>query len=188
MIDTIPAFFMACAAFCSGIVLCAGTAALTVRAVPESISQLEKFTRNRWIGMILGWIVLALCVPHAVVVSPGFLLPLLWPLAVIVPILGFFYVDYPCARSLGGAFILLGYYFVHFTFDFHTPGAPVLAVAGWLIGIVGIWVSGKPCALRDYFRMAASNKKFRLICTGAWSVCTLLFLWALVMTRQGGVQ
>ncbi|MBR7139891.1 MAG: hypothetical protein IKD44_10130 [Lentisphaeria bacterium] len=182
----IPQILWGRIAFCSGILLFLFSSFLTFAAIPERIGKFEAFARNRWIGLLFGWVALALCVPHAVVVSPQFLLPFLWPIAVIVPILGFFFVDYPAARALGGVLILLGYSLVHYTFEFRTPGFPLLAFIGWFTGIAGIWISGKPCAMRDYFRMAGSKKWFRLLCCGLWGAAALSALWALVMTREGG--
>ena len=160
---------------------------LTFLATQERLHFFEALARNKWIGLFGGWIALALCVPHAVVVVPAFLMPWLWPIAVIVPILGFLAVDYPAARALGGCLILLGYYLVHFSFEFSTPGFPVIAVAGWLCGIGGIWISGKPCAMRDYFRMAAARPKMRWLGCAFWGVEALLSVWALLMTK-GGAQ
>lgn len=189
MVDAeISQIFWGRSAFCSGIFLYLTAAVLTFAALPERVTKFEALARNKWIGLFGGWIALALCVPHAVVVSPAFLLPFLWPVAIVVPILGFFFVDYPATRAAGGLLILLGYSMVHYTFDFRTPGFPAFAVLGWLTGIAGIWVSGKPCAMRDYFRLACSKKEFRLICGGVWCVGVLMALWALLMTRDGGVQ
>lgn len=180
-------YFWAMVTFASGVLVFAAAAALTLLSSQKHLSFTEPLARNRWIGLVIGWIALALCVPHAVVVSPAFLLPFLWPIALIVPILGFFCLDYPGARALGGALILLGYYLVHFSFDFRTPGFPVIAVAGWLAGIIGIWISGKPCAMRDYFRMIAPRKGVRWLCAAFWGVEMLLSLWALVMTKGGNL-
>ena len=182
----ITQIFWGRAAFCSGLLLFLCAAVLTFAALPERVGKFEQLARNRWIGLVGGWIALALCVPHAVVVSPQFLIPFLWPLAVTVPLLGFFFVDYPAARAVGGGLILLGYSLVHFSFDLRTPGFPGIVVLGWLTGIAGIWISGKPCSMRDYFRLAARKKWFRGVCTGLWSAAALLALWALAATRDGG--
>jgi hypothetical protein len=188
MVDpSISQIFWARSAFLSGILLFLAAGVLTFGALPERVTKFESLSRNKWIGLFGGWIALALCVPHAVVVSPGFLLPFLWPLAVAVPLLGFFFVDYPAARAAGGVLILLGYSLVHYTFDFRTPGFPAFAVLGWLTGIAGIWISGKPCAMRDYFRLACGSKPFRLACGTLWSLGALMSLWALLMTREGGM-
>lgn len=172
--------------FASGVLLYGAVAVLTALLNGQRLEKIEPLPRNKWIGLVGGWIALAICVPHAAVVAPAFLLPFLWPIAIAVPILGFFFVDYPTARALGGVLILMGYYLVHCTFEFRTPGFPVLAVAGWMIGIAGIWISGKPCAMRDYLRLAGRRRSFRYICTGVWAAASLLSLWALVMTGRGG--
>lgn len=179
-------FFWAEVTFGTGTLVFAAAAVLTLFSTETRLGFFEPLARNRWAGLFVGWIALALCVPHAVVVAPAFLIPWLWPVALIVPILGFFSLDYPGARALGGALILLGYYLVHFSFDFRTPGFPVIALAGWLAGIVGIWISGKPCAMRDYFRMVARRKGIRGLCAAFWGVEMLLALWALIMTNGGG--
>ena len=180
-------FFWARVTFSAGVLVFAAAAVLTLLSNESRLSTFEPLARNRWIGLIAGWAALALCVPHAVVVAPGFLIPWLWPVALIVPILGFFTLDYPGARALGGALILLGYYLVHFSFDFRTPGFPVIAAAGWLAGIAGIWISGKPCAMRDYFRMVSRRRMIRLLCGAFWGVEMLLSLWALIMTEGGSL-
>ena len=180
-------FFWAKVTFSAGIAVFAAAAVLSLLSTEKSLPFFESLPRNRWIGLFVGWIALALCVPHAVVVTPGFLIPWLWPIALLVPILGFFTLDYPGSRALGGALILLGYYLVHFSFDFRTPGFPVLAFAGWLAGIAGIWMSGKPCAMRDYFRMAAARQKMRWLGCAFWGAEALLAVWALLMTK-GGAQ
>lgn len=173
-------------AFFSGILLYLSIGILTFAALPGRVKTFEALSRNKWIGLFGGWIALALCVPHAVVVSPAFLLPFLWPLAVAVPILGFFFVDYPAARAAGGLLILLGYSMVHYTFDFRTPGFPAYAFLGWLTGIAGIWVSGKPCAMRDYFRMTAEKGWFRILCGVLWCLAALAAAAALITTNSGG--
>jgi len=177
--------FWARSAFVSAVLFFAAAAVLTLLAVPERLPKVEPLPRNRWIGLFGGWIALAICVPHAVVVSPDFLLPLLWPLAVTVPLLGFFFVDYPAARAVGGLLILQGYALVHYPFDFSTPGFPVLAVTGWLAGIAGIWISAQPCVMRDYLRLAARSAGFRFSAASLWGVAALLGVWALVATREG---
>lgn len=177
---------MARVVFAAGVLLYGAFALLTVLLNEERLAKIEPLPRNKWIGLIGGWIALAVCVPHAAVVSPAFLLPFLWPIAIAVPVLGFFFVDYPAARALGGILILMGYYLVHYTFEFKTPGFPVLAVAGWIIGVAGIWISGKPCSMRDYLRLAGRKRGFKYSCTAAWAGLALLSLWALIMTGHGG--
>ncbi len=141
------------------------------RLRPENLAKFEPWPRNRLWGMILGWVALIICVPHAQVVSPGFLQPLLWPLAIVLPVLSYFHLDYLLARSVGGLAILGAYYYIHLSFDLHSPGAPLLAVLAWIFGLGGIWVSGKPCALRDWIRAGARSSR--------WRIGSAAFLWLL---------
>lgn len=163
-------------------VLFALFAVWTFRLSPENLARWEPMPRRKLPGMLIGWAALFLCVPHAAVVSPGFLVPLLWPLAVAVPILGYFFVDYPLARALGGIAILGSYYFIHKCFELHTPFGGALTVLAMLFGIAGIWVSGKPCALRDWIRRCARSGSWRAVSTGLWIVWTLALFWGAAMT------
>ena len=88
----------------------AAAAVWCFRLNPANLPKYEPWPRNRLAGLLIGWAVLAVCVPHAAVVSPGFLQPLLWPLAVVAPVLCYFYVDYLTARAVGGAMIFWSYY------------------------------------------------------------------------------
>lgn len=178
--------FWARSAFVSAVFFFGALAGLTACTVPARLEKIEPLPRNCWIGLAGGWIALALCVPHAAVVSPDFLLPFLWPLAVVTPVLGFFFVDYPAARAVGGLLILQGYTLVHYPFDLVLPGFPVLAVTGWLAGIAGIWVSAQPWAMRDYLRLAARSKIFRLTGSLLWGAAALLGLGALIASFGGG--
>ena len=165
-----------------GTALSAGIAAGCFRLSERNLAVVEPWPRNRFWGMVLGWAALAICVPHAEAVSPGFLLPLLWPLAVAVPVLGYFSVDYPLARSVGGLAILGGYYLIHFGFEFHTPALPLYAVLGWILGIGGIWVSGKPCSLRDWLRLCARSRRWRLVSAGYFALLALALVAAALFT------
>ncbi len=163
-------------------VLFAAVAVWTLRLSLENLSRWEPLPRYRLPGMLIGWVALMLCVPHAAVVSPGILVPFLWPLAIVVPILGYFFVDYALARALGGIAILGAYYFIHRAFDFHAPLAGVLTVMALLFGIAGIWVSGKPCSLRDWIRLCARNRSWRMVSVACWSVWALALFWGAAMT------
>ena len=90
---------------------------------------------------------------------PDFLLPLLWPLALVMPPVCAFYVDYPNARAVGGALILAAYLAVHYGFDMELPGAPALTVLAWLVGIYGIVVSAQAWRLRDEFRAGKVRRR-----------------------------
>ncbi|MDR0931745.1 MAG: hypothetical protein LBM70_01825 [Victivallales bacterium] len=164
-------------------VLGVGLTVWTVRLAPGNLERFESWPRAKAPGMIIGWIVLALCVPHAAVVSPGFLIPLLWPLAIGVPILGYFFVDYPLSRALGGAAILGAYYLVHKSFELHTPMFGVIALLSWILGIAGIWISGKPCALRDWIRLCSRSRFWKFASAGFFAIMTLALWWGAALTR-----
>lgn len=149
---------------------------------PDNLPRRESLPRRRLPGMLIGWAALALCVPHAAVVAPGFLVPLLWPLAIVVPVLGYLFVDYALARALGGIAILGSYYFIHKSFEWHTPFAGGLTLLAMLFGIAGIWVSGKPSALRDWIRLCARSRSWRTISAGFWAILALALFWGAAMT------
>ena len=128
---------------------------LTLLADGKRLTALEKVPRLRLPGLLLGWIVLAVCVPHARAVSPDFLLPFLIPLAVIVPPLGAVFVDNATARAWAGALILGAYGVIHLSFECRLPLSGVLAVGSWAVGAVGICVSGYPTWFRDGLRLFA---------------------------------
>lgn len=151
----------------------------------SNIGALEKFTRDRKIGIAVALPALLLCVPHAKLVSPGFLLPLLWPLAVVLPVLCYYYIDYYAARAIAGALIIFAYDAIHFAYELKLPGAEVITVAAWLSGIAGIWYSGKPAALRDTWRAGAKSVRMRRIICGAMVVPVLIALGSLIAFFAG---
>ncbi len=146
----------------------------------EKLPCWEKLPRNRPYGVVLGLAALIWCIPHARPIVFDWMVPWLWPLAIGGAILGYFFLDYLFARATGGLLILLAYYFVHGTFDFHTPGAAVLAILYWLVGIAGICISGKPCWMRDSLRAVCTRKRVR------WCVGGFLMLVGIV-TLIGGI-
>ncbi len=157
----------------------------TVRLKPERLNAVEALPRNPLWGMILGWIALIWCVPHAEAVAPGFLMPLLWPLALIVPVLGYFFLDYALARAAGGLMILTAYYFVHASFEHRAPGAPVLAVLCWCWGIGGIWISGKPAAMRDWLRLVCRSRLWRNLSAVWFALFGCAILTVMLLTWKG---
>ena len=167
-------------------------------STPVRLPRLEPLPRNRAAGWFLGCIALAMCVPHAAVVAPDFLLPLLSPVvrsapyfllpflspvALAAPWICAFYVDNPTARAVGGLMILRAYEVVHRTFECRFFGAPVCAAAAWLFGLAGIWLSGYPSAMRDALRLAARRRGFRIGAACGFGVLALLFAAAAVVGR-----
>jgi len=141
----------------------------------ENVKKYESLPRNRVFGMVAGWFALIWCIPHAQAVAPGFLLPLMWPLALAVPVISFFCLDYMTARAAGGLAIILAYEALHRSFDLALPTAPVIAVLSWLLGACGFWISGIPYHLRDAIRLAAKKTSMRLLMGLALIACGLLF-------------
>ena len=142
-----------------GAALCGYLAYLLWFAAPENLRRREAWTRSRVWGLVLGYLVLVPCVPYARVVAPDFLLPLLWPLAVVLPPVCAYYVDYPNARAVAGGMILLSYLAVHYGFELELPGAVFLTFLAWAVGIYGIVVSAQPWRLRDDFRAGALRRR-----------------------------
>lgn len=164
-------------AFVLGAALCGYLAYLLWFTTPENLRRREAWTRDRVWGWLLGHLVLAACVPYARVVAPDFLLPFLWPLALVLPPLCAYCVDYPNARAVGGALILAAYLAVHYGFDLELPAAPALTVLAWIVGVFGIVVSAQPWRLRDEFR---SGKTRRRVEAG------VLALFALALLGEAG--
>jgi len=129
----------------------------------KNFPKREALSRNRYIGLVLSYPVLIGCVPHAQVVSPDFLLPWLWPLAVVLPWLCFFYLDYFASRALGGVWIFFAYDAVHAAWDEHWRCAALFSILVWMIGIAGIWISGKPHSLRDAMRLAHRSRCWKKV-------------------------
>lgn len=142
-----------------GAALCGILAYLLWSVTPENLRRREAWTRNRVWGLVLGYVVLAACVPYARVVAPDFLLPFLWPLALVMPPVCAYFVDYPNARAVGGALILSAYLTVHYGFDLELPAAPVLTVPAWAVGTYGIFLSAQPWRLRDEFRSGKVRRR-----------------------------
>lgn len=160
----------------TGAAICLAAGTTAVKTTPENIKKVERLTRNRWIGLFLGWFALLVCVPHAAAVSPAFLIKFLYPIALAVPVIGFFCIDYPASRAVSGTLILCAYNLVHLAFDIKSPGMSFFAVCGWLAGAWGIWCSGLPWTWRDIFRKCAENPLFRCCTAGACFFFAAVFL------------
>ncbi len=154
------------------------------RTTPENLPEREKLCRSKVIGIILTIPAALQCVPLAYPVSPGFLLPYLLPLAIVLPVLCYFYIDFYAARALALWMIVSAYGMIHTAFDGDHAGREVVTVMCWLAGIAGIWISAKPYLLRDYFRSAAVKKWFRLLCVISAIIMMLAALSTAVQTMR----
>ena len=152
---------------------CIYLAVLLWTTSPENLRRRESWTRLRIPGLVLGYVVCIACVPYARVVAPDFLLPFLWPLALILPPLCAYYLDYPNARAVCGTLILLAYLVVHHAFDMELPGAPFLTVLAWVIGICGIAGSAQPWRLRDEFRAGKVRRRIEAGVLVLFALCLL---------------
>ena len=163
----------------AGVIVCGIFSILAWQASEKNITALEKLCRKKVPGLILSLTCALLCVPLAVPVSPGFLTGWLYPLAIVLPVLSYFYLDYYTARGVAFLLILLSYDAVHTAFELHLPGAAVVTVIMLLLSIAGIWIAAKPCTLRDIFRKAAKSKVWKIcaaVCGFTGAVCALYML------------
>ena len=170
--------------FC-GFAVCGCLSWLFLSVSDANIGTMEKLCRNRAAGLILALPSTLLCGPLAIPVTPGFLLFWLWPLAVILPVLCYFYLDSYASRGLAFFLILLAYDLIHGVFDNRTFGAPAITVIALLAGIAGIWISAKPCTLRDIFRKAAGSKYWKYSAAAAAAIIAAAVLYTLIMTIYG---
>ncbi|MBQ9088256.1 MAG: hypothetical protein IJY46_05710 [Lentisphaeria bacterium] len=157
-------------------------AAAHFSASEKNIAKLEKLTRNRIIGLLIALPALAACVPHAQIVAPGILQNpvVLWALAITIPVLSYFYIDFFTARAISGAVIILSYDIIHYAYDCQLPGAAVITIVAWISGFGGIWGSGKPCALRDSFRLAARKPLYANLMGWAALVVAAIYLFTII--------
>ncbi len=146
---------------------------------PEKTAYCEKLARNRNFGVILAAAALFWCVPHAEMVVFDFMKKYLLLLAAAGTVLGYFFVDYLFARGLGGLLILGGYSLVHGSFEYSLPGAAAVAVAGWVLGVAGILVSGRPAWFRDVIRCCCRNRGCRI------TVVAVLILYSAILIYCG---
>ena len=133
------------------------------RVSPENIVFFEKLCRNRIIGLAGALPAAWLCVALARPVTPEFLQAFLIPAAFIIPIASTFYVDYYASRTIAFWMILFAYDTVNVSFINRIPGASVYAVFSWILGIAGIWISAKPCTLRDTLRLSVKKSWCRKV-------------------------
>lgn len=159
-----------------GALLCTAAGIAVLKTSPENIKKSEQLARNRYIGLIFGWFALLACVPHAAAVAPAFMFKFLYPLALAVPVLGFFFVDYAASRAVSGTLILCAYNLIHLAFDINAPGMSLFAICGWLLGAFAIWCSGLPWTWRDIFRKSAKNPLFRRCTAGALFIFAAIFV------------
>lgn len=148
----------------------------------ERIRAAERAVRNRVIGVILGVIALAMCVPQAAAISWDWLAEILWWLVIVLAVLSYVFLDHLLARAVGGLLVMGDYYLVNYGFTLHLPlGAAGYALA-LLWGAFGLCISGWPYLLRDILRGCGCRDKWRyflagiLWFSGAWWLLTFIML------------
>ena len=154
-----------------------GIGIFTLRLNPDNLEKYEPLPRNRVAGGIFTFVALLWCVPQVRPIIWTSWLPLLYPLVIVCTFLAVAYLDYLLSRGFGGFMILASYYFVHASFTYHTAGAHFFAILCWVMGIVGIFFSGKPHLMRDLIRKCCLSPVWRF---GTTAYCFIFALFALV--------
>ncbi len=149
------------------------------KITPDNVAIREKIARNVRIGMVIAVIDLIWCIPHSRPLLPAGLQPYLWPAVAVCAIIAYNYLDNHFSRAIGGFAILLAYYFLHESFTFHTPAAPLFAIFCFAMGTIGIFYSGKPHLLRDHIRKIARHLWLKHI------VALLVMLYGLLSLTLG---
>ena len=174
------------AALIAAAVLETGTAVWLLRLRPESRVWIDRIPRNKPAGIILGFLALLWCVPHAQPIVFNWMLPMLYPAVIVFTVLAWFFLDYLLSRALGGLFILSAYYFVYSAFNWHTPYLAVFSILYWLLGIAGICFSGKPCWMRDILRLCCDSPRYRYAAAGFSFILAAASILAAILTNAGG--
>lgn len=160
---------------------------LILRLTEDRLPQAEKLCRNRVAGIIFALPCALLCVPLAMPVSPGFLIFWLYPIAVALPVLSYFYIDHYASRGFSFFLILLAYDIIHGAFELHLPGAAVITVLALLYGSGGIWLAAQPYILRDIFRKCAVSEKWRYTFAALAALWGAMSLYILITMIYGVV-
>lgn len=161
--------------------LAAGAAVFAVLALLISLCNekhlpaAESFLRKRVPGAIMGAAALAWCAPQVQAVAWTSLVPYVWYLAAAALVLSVLYLDNVVARAFAGLLIMGAYTFLDMSFDYKLNMFVSGAFPAWFWGLVGIVIAAKPCYLRDFLRLGA-RKKFWRVLTAAVCGATALFL------------
>lgn len=142
-----------------------------------NVERMEKISRWKIPGWILGVFVLAWCVPHTAPILPESLHKYLIPAMAAAAVAAWFVLDHLFARALGGFMILSAHLFLRETFGVEGFSGPVSALLFLLYGTCGIVLCGLPYRLRDLVRLEL-DPRYR------WSlpaVCLLFFLGFLIL-------
>lgn len=162
--------------------VCAFVAAWVWRSLrAEGLSVWEKLPRSVVLGMALGALDLAWCVPHA---EPVFYIGArqwLIPLAFVLLGVAYYCLDYLFSRALAGFLILLAHYFLLESFAAHTPVRWLFSLLCVVMGTFGVFLGGMPYLLRDLIRRICAVPAWRSAATGTLlfyaAACIVLAVW-----------
>lgn len=153
-------------------------ACLLLKFNARNLPLCEKLLRDRRFGLPLALGGLLWCVPYAGVLVWDWMTPWLLPLALVLTVLTYFYLEYLPSRAIAGIMILYTAYVAQESYAFHTPGAPWLMILSWIMAVTGMFIAAKPHLIRDYFRKIVVDERYRLIGVafflvyGLWSLTT----------------
>ena len=161
-----------------GIVLIAG-AILAFTQLPKYPDTWRKLPRERVIGFIIGLGCLNWTVNLVQFLLEGGMerfRPFLWPVAAIIAVASWFYLDYLFTRSLGGILLLVANYLIHAAFVHHAPLRPLLTLNCYLLGILGMILIASPFRFRDALQRAAESARYRQVMSGGLLLSGLITL------------
>jgi hypothetical protein len=142
-------FFLSSAAYC-------------YRTNESNITSREKLARDKIIGTLISFAALIWCAKHGLAIFPGEPVRVYFiPAAFFFAWASYFLLDFLAARGLGALMILAAHYHLHNSFAWDSPLRPFFSVLCFIIGTCGIFICGKPCLLRDFFRAIAQNQSKR---------------------------
>lgn len=144
----------------------------------DNLKLLESKLRKRNLGAIPALLALLWCIPHAQPIVWDWMLPWLFPIALIFAFLAYCYLENLLPRAIGGIFILYGCYIAQESYTWHTPGASWLMTLTWIIAIAGMFIAAKPHLVRDYLRKIVHDDRYRFIGGGFWAVYGL---WSIIV-------
>lgn len=145
-----------------------------LKVKPENVDKMERLPRWKVPGIILGTVVLAWCIPHAMPILPETFHKLLFPFMIAVVIASWCVLDHLFARALGGYMILTAHLFLRDSYGYEELSNPWFATICLIYGTFGIFLCGLPYRLRDIVRLEL-NPKFRWIFPVFFGILFLAF-------------
>jgi hypothetical protein len=137
-----------------------------VMTTGDNVRNREKLARSLFIGTGIIGLDLLCCVPLSQPIAPNFIIPYMFPLAVVLTIGSFLFLDYHFSRGIAGLLILFVIFNLSNIWAFSNPeGSVFVMVFSFLtmvLGVLALFLSAKPYLLRDCFRRAASSRVFKL--------------------------